>query len=101
MKNKIYISGKVTGLPFNEVKEKFGLWQEIIEGKGYEAINPVEHTISMGLEHEDWDTIMKSLIPLLCECDAIFLLADYSESRGAMLELHIAKELGLTVLKKI
>jgi hypothetical protein len=42
MKKKIYIAGKVTGLPQQEVIIKFAELQVGLESCGYEVINPLE-----------------------------------------------------------
>jgi hypothetical protein len=41
---------------------------------------------------------MKEDIKAMCDCDAIYLLKNYTDSKGALLELAIAKELKLEVI---
>lgn len=41
---------------------------------------------------------MRALIPLLCPCDRIYMLRGWWHSRGAWVELIIAKVLGIKVL---
>ena len=64
---KIYISGKITGLPVREAIAKFRSAAEKIRRFGFEPVSP-----------------------LLLRCDAIYLLDDYEKSEGARIELCIA-----------
>jgi hypothetical protein len=41
---------------------------------------------------------MKEDIKALCDCEAVYLLRNYSDSRGALLELAIANELKMEVI---
>ena len=42
---RIYVSGKISGLPYEDVKTRFDDCQELLESIGFEVINP----ITMGL----------------------------------------------------
>lgn len=84
---KIYISGKITGLPIGEVIAKFHAAETKIRRFGFEPISP----LSNGLPLEtDWADHMGKDIALLLKADAIYLLTDYSESQGAQIELCVA-----------
>lgn len=93
---KIYISGKITGLPLNKVAKKFAYHSQLLELKGYEPVNPL--IISPFEEFKSWHEYMIDDIKVLFECDAIYLLRDWGQSRGARIEYQIAKELGLKIL---
>ena len=107
MKKKIYIAGKVTGENRAECTAKFQKAQEIIEFLGFESINPIQ---VVGDWNTPWDEAMKKCITALMECDAIVLLPDWVDSKGAKLENDIANsfdmpnfnytKFGLEVLKK-
>lgn len=90
--NKIYIAGKVTGLPKDEVIQKFAEAQKQFEAYGYEVVNPIEVVNDWEME---WKEAMKLCIAALMECDAIYLLNDYKESKGALLEKQIAKAMNI------
>lgn len=90
-----YISGKVTGLPIHEVKEKFNTLQVELEAKGYAVFNP---TKSIKADC-DWKLAMRYCIAILPLCDSIHMLYDWEESRGAREELRIADLLGLQVFQ--
>lgn len=107
MKKKIYIAGKVTGEPIAECTMKFGTAQNAIEALGFEAINPLE---VVGDWNTPWNEAMKKCISAMIECEAVVLLPDWIDSKGAKLENQIANsfdmpifnytKFGLEVLKK-
>lgn len=94
MAKKIYIAGKVTGLPIHEVTMKFGSAQKELESKGFVAINPLEVVNDWQC---DWQTAMKKCIKALIECDAIVLLPDWEESKGAKIERQLAENLQIEI----
>jgi hypothetical protein len=52
----------------------------------------------MKLNHEkakSWKDYMITDIKALVDCDAIFLLVNWTESKGAIVEFYIANNLGL------
>lgn len=92
---KIYISGKISGLPLDEVRAKFEWAAYQIKSFGHEAMNPLNNGLDPS---EHWNKHMIADIALLLECDAIFLLPDWMNSRGARIELNIAQECGKPIL---
>lgn len=98
MSKRIYIAGKVTGLPLESVKQKFALKEWQLKSQGYDVMNPVKYIESRGLLNEAWEYIMKVLIPILCCADELHLLPCWQHSRGAMLERDIALRLGMPII---
>jgi hypothetical protein len=92
---RIYISGKITGLPVSEVREKFDAAEQELAAQGYEVVNPLKTAIPYGAE---WETHMTVDILLLTGCDAIYLLSDWLYSRGATLEKRIAEITGKEII---
>lgn len=92
---KIYISGKISGLPIKSVIEKFKWHSGFLRMKGYEPINPIE--VSPYSEQKGWSDYMAEDIAALLKCEAIYMLKDWGQSRGARIEYQIAKELGLQI----
>lgn len=90
----VYIAGKVTGLPYPEVVQKFRTRQLMLEAGGYLVINPCDHI----KETEDWDTAMKLCLYLLQFANCINLLHDWQDSKGAMIEKEHAEVLGIELL---
>lgn len=87
----VYIAGKVTGLPYKEVYEKFEKRQLELEAKGFIVINPCKFV----RQNEDWKTAMQICIVLLQYADYICRLPDYNESAGARLEWSVAIALNI------
>ncbi|NLC35924.1 MAG: DUF4406 domain-containing protein [Alcaligenaceae bacterium] len=89
----IYISGPMTGHP----DLNFPLFADValaLRMAGFDVVNPAE------LAHQpddDWVACMRRDIAALVECDSIVMLPGYQRSRGAMLELKVARELGMRV----
>lgn len=92
---KIYISGKISDLPYNEVVEKFNFHSDFLELKGYEVVNPI--TISPYSPEKQWHDYMLEDIKELFNCEAIYMLKDWGISRGARIEYNIAQEMKLRI----
>jgi len=93
---KIYISGKISGIPLKQVKAKFDYADRELRQLGYtRIINPLNIKHRM---NATWREFMENDIIELVKCDGIYMLLDYKKSKGAMLELHIAKKLGLEII---
>ena len=87
---RIYIAGPMTGLPdFNF--PAFNDMAAILRGLGYHVENPAEHGVVDGAE---WADYLRYDIARLATCEALVLLPGWPWSRGALLEVHIAKALG-------
>ena len=91
---RIYVSGKISGLPYEDVKTRFDDCQELLESIGFEVINP----ITMGLRQEaTWEQHMVKDIELLLSCDAIYMMDNWVDSTGASIEYDIAMRTGKDV----
>lgn len=91
---RVYIAGPMTGYKdFNF--PAFNAQAEALRGLGYHVENPAEHGIVHGAE---WQDYLRYDIGRLSTCEAIFLLPGWSKSKGAALEAHIAKALGMTFI---
>jgi chloramphenicol 3-O-phosphotransferase len=62
---------------------------------GHEVVNPAE--FDQG-DEPTWESCMRKDIAQLVECDAVATLEGWKASRGAQLEVHIAAQLGMTVV---
>ena len=94
-KQKVYISGKITGLPIDDAKTNFQDAENKLREKGYEVINPFNNGLP---ENSTWMEHMKADIILLMECDIICLLNNWRDSTGAKIEWNLAKEMGFKVI---
>jgi len=93
---KIYVAGKITGLPYDEVVKKFKDAQIKLEKQGFEVFNPIE--ISPFVEGKTWDEYMAELLPIVETCDLIYMLEDWEDSRGAKDERQRAIEKNLVIV---
>lgn len=91
---KIYISGKITGIEA-EAPALFSAVENQLKQQGYEVVNP------MLLSHnhdKSWESYMKEDIKAMCDCDSIFMLKNWAHSKGASVELNLARVLGLKII---
>ena len=93
---KVYIAGKITGLPLKECEEKFSKAENIIDGSGHKAINPMK--VIPYTEGLLWRDYMKTGLKALLDCDAIYMLKDWQDSDGAKFELEVAFKIGLQII---
>ncbi|MBA3828660.1 MAG: DUF4406 domain-containing protein [Taibaiella sp.] len=94
MGKKIFIAGKVTGLPQHQVKEKFSRAANDLSGKGYKVVSPDY----LEQENSNWEDITRENIRHMLDCEEVHLLPCWQESRGAQLERDIAIRLGMNVV---
>lgn len=100
---KVYIAGKIKGLPAKNTRLKFINASISVFSKGHTPINPFgfieEYNKSIiksgGMPLSDDDPqqrkeIMKMCTDLLMGCDYIYLLHDWQESAGATFEKQVA-----------
>jgi hypothetical protein len=91
---KIYISGKITGIE-DEAYKLFEIAENKLKLHGYDVVNPMK----LPLNHDkSWESYMKECIVALMSCDTIYMLSNYYMSKGAFLEIGLAKELGMNVI---
>lgn len=85
----LYLSGPMTGLPqwnvpaFNEAERQ-------LKEAGYGVINPARHG-----HGRRWEFYMRLALKDLADAEAVALLPGWTHSRGAELEVHIARSLDM------
>lgn len=89
---KVYIAGKVTGIPHDEAIRKFALAATLVKDAGFEPVNPME---VVNDANASWSGAMKLCIKALMDCDAVFLLPCHWSSTGAKEERRLAIVLGI------
>lgn len=92
---KVYISGKITGLPLSEAEERFKDAEELISALNLTPVNPLKNGLP---RHSTWEEHMAKDIELLKQCEAIFMLENWEDSRGAKIEYDFAIGSGKTIM---
>ena len=95
MGNKIYISGQITGLPYEEVKAKFKEAEDTLHAQGYKTVNPLKNGIPT---QASWEIHIAMDIILLLGCKHVYMLPDWIYSKGATLEKKIAEFTGKNII---
>ena len=92
-KERIYIAGPMTGIArfnypaFNSAADK-------LRELGYEVENPAENPKP---ECGTWEGYMRMSVVQIAGCDSIALLPGWLNSKGALLEVRLAADLGITI----
>jgi hypothetical protein len=98
MYKKIYLSGKITGLSYEEASKKFNLAENIAKTMALEVVNP------MAIEHNhdlSWESYMKQDLKAMLDCDSIYMLSNWQDSKGATIERDLAIKLNLSVYHEL
>ncbi|CRM05332.1 DUF4406 domain-containing protein [Pseudomonas sp. WP001] len=90
---RIYLSGPMTGLPDLNFPA-FASMTDSLRAGGHTVTNPAELNPDGG----SWNDCMRRDIAALMECDTVATLPGWEHSKGACLEVLIAKRLGMTVV---
>ena len=75
-----------------EVRAKFAQAEQQIMAFGHTPVNPLNNGQP---EDASWEKQMAASLGMLLESDAIYLLHDWKDSRGARVECAVAVELEL------
>lgn len=99
MKRKplIYIAGKYTDVTPEAIQaniDKAVMAAKILEQHGWIVFVPHVHYLPLGLHYND---IMEQCKGIIQRCDAMFMLDNWKDSKGANIELIEARSLGLSV----
>ena len=95
---RIYISGRITGLKAAETWANFGKANRRLQRVGHKVIDPtIMSACASGL---DWKAYMTIAYGILHDpsVDAIYMLANWTESTGAIIEWGWAQARGLPIL---
>lgn len=101
-----YISGQISGLSPVDYATNFGRAEALLLSHDLKPINPLkviachdedcngDASKPDGSYLHSWQCYMKyDIQELMMECDSIAMLPNWPHSRGAALELHVAREL--------
>src|SRR5690606_32673796 len=63
---------------------------------GYEVENPARN--AGGDTSQSWSFYLRLAIPQMLTCDSVVCLPEWRMSRGANLEVHVARQVGMQIL---
>ncbi len=96
---RIYIAGKITGLSGEEAEVNF-MWAEmLIEKAGHTPLNPLK-LVDQAEGREYGEYLLDALRVVLLDAEALFMLDNWPDSKGARIELAIAHVMDLPVYYK-
>jgi hypothetical protein len=90
---KIYVSGPMTGFPEHNLPA-FAAAAKQLAAAGFDAVDPGIHGVDPAFAWTDY--LRRDLVDL-CGCEAVALLPEWERSRGAQLEVHVARALEMPV----
>lgn len=92
MKQRMYISGPITGDP--DARTRFRKAEDLKVNEGFEVMNPFDNGVN---DESAWEEHMVADIRMLMLCDVIFMLKGWQSSKGARIEFKIAEEMGIDI----
>ncbi len=93
---RIYIAGKVSGQPRAVTEVNFARGFRLLLAKGHTPVTPLDHVSHLDSSSD----AMKTLLPLLLDCDGILLLSDWKFSEGARIEEMLARYAGKKIFNE-
>ena len=93
---KIYIGGKITGLPIPVYKQKFNEARQKVKDMypDAEVIIPTD----LCADDTGWAESMEICLDTLWGCDIICFTPDWQDSQGSLIERKIAEKLGRKII---
>lgn len=92
---KCYISGKISGLKFEEAQHNFSIASRNARSWGMIALDPMNFTH----DHDcTWESYMKEDLRQMMKCQVIYMQRNWTKSRGARIEHRLAWQLGFNVI---
>ena len=95
MKERIYISGAITGT--DDFMERFARAQKELESQGYSVINPALVNSNMP-EDTTYEEYMKMAFTMLDMCDSVYFLVGWDNSIGTNREYGYALAKDKTII---
>ena len=104
---KLYIAGPMSGYPEHNMPA-FDTAKQLLAGFGIDCVSPADITRDAGIAYtqdgtstpQQYADFMRKDIPQLMMCDGVFVLDNWSESKGAKFEVQLAQLIGLPIYRK-
>lgn len=90
----IYVSGPMSGIKDLNVP-RFNKATKKLRKRGYKVVNPPE--LDRLIRMRTWEGCLRRDLAFVVKCDEIATLPNWQKSRGANLEIYVAKALGMAV----
>ncbi|WP_353631046.1 DUF4406 domain-containing protein [Achromobacter xylosoxidans] len=91
--NRVYLAGPMSGIAEHNFPA-FHAAAERLRGLGLDVVNPADHGLVDGL---GWADYMRWDLVKLAGCHSVYVLPGWEKSKGASLEISIARALGMPV----
>ena len=97
---KVFISGKMTGLSHEEYQAKFDAAAQRLRAEGYEIFNPSvpQWNDAMHDSGMSYGDILIEDFKKIQECDALYMLDNWRDSKGATAEHAFATAIGMKIM---
>lgn len=93
---RYYLSGPMTGRPEHNFPE-FSRIAEHLRARHMDVLSPHELDTDLAPGTMTWEWYLKRDIKAMMDCDAIILMSNWEESRGARVELTVADKVKMFV----
>jgi nucleoside 2-deoxyribosyltransferase len=91
---KLYLAGPMTGIEEYNYPAFFAAADEL-RRVGFVVANPADHGVIEGYE---WADYLRMDLKTMLECEGVATLDGWEDSKGASLEVHVARALGWPVM---
>jgi hypothetical protein len=94
---RCYIAGKISDLPETEWRANFEQAKVEVLAMGYEPVSPVD------LDHchdNSWLNCVRVDLTAMLTCNILFAQHNWSVSKGATIEVELARSLGLIIIEQ-
>ncbi len=97
---KVFISGKMTGLTPEQYQMRFDEAACRLRTMGYEVFDPAEGgwIEQMKAAGQTYGEVLIETLKRLRECDAIYMLSNWKDSKGATVEHAYAEAIGMEMM---
>lgn len=93
----IYIAGAVSAIGIDKAEPLFRQKEQELTKQGFRVLNPVKLVLQHGYQNRPWRDIMQFLIPFVSECDILYVMKGWQQSKGANIERNLCMGIGTEI----